>query len=444
MKRYGWIIALLAAMILTGCADTAEEETREPVTLVYASISDSGGKQMVDTFNRNHRREGIRIEYRKYLDEDGRSGRDRLLTEILAGDIPDIIDLGDGSGLPYLQMVRKGYLEDLWPYIENDPDLGAEGALWEAPLKAAEIGGGLYALFPGVIVRTLVGDADIVGDRYSWALSDLRETLSSMPDNSTVMEFYRTKSEIFSYVFRMSVDSYVDWDTCETDFDSGRFRAALEFVNSFPDEYRGFDFEGGEARAEDEAYDYWRAGQQMLSMAYVVSPRCIQALNAVFGHGGQAGLVGYPVEDGRSGSFFQIQGSKMAMSSACRNKEAAWKFIRQMIMPQGHTEVSGQSYIPINHEDYDKAIRLTVRPQSFWVYWYFNENITYKIRPASKEQIARFEDFINSIDRTDLYDTTLYDIVYDACGPYFAGDRTMDETIRLLDNRVSVYLHEQK
>jgi hypothetical protein len=36
------------------------------------------------------------------------------------------------------------------------------------------------------------------------------------------------------------------------------------------------------------------------------------------------------------------------------------------------------------------------------------------------------------------------DLVTEAAGPYFAGDRTLDDTLRLLANRVSLYLNEQK
>ena len=32
--------------------------------------------------------------------------------------------------MPYRQLAQKGYLEDLWPYIENDPELG-RGAVME-------------------------------------------------------------------------------------------------------------------------------------------------------------------------------------------------------------------------------------------------------------------------------------------------------------------------
>ena len=35
-------------------------------------------------------------------------------------------------------------------------------------------------------------------------------------------------------------------------------------------------------------------------------------------------------------------------------------------------------------------------------------------------------------------------IVWETLGPYFAGDRTLDDTIGLLNNRVGLYLHEQQ
>ena len=47
---------------------------------------------------------------------------------------------------------------------------------------------------------------------------------------------------------------------------------------------------------------------------------------------------------------------------------------------------------------------------------------------------------------TQIYwpNSALSDVVWDAISPYFAGDRTLDDTIALLQNRVGLYLNEQK
>ena len=99
----------------------------------------------------------------------------------------------DEYWMPYRIMAQKGYLEDLWPYIESDPDFGREGVL-EAPIKAAEIDGGLYILFQRVTIFTLTGRESVVGDRYSWTMEDVMEVLNEMPEGSTILRYNMTKA----------------------------------------------------------------------------------------------------------------------------------------------------------------------------------------------------------------------------------------------------------
>ena len=92
------------------------------------------------------------------------------MTEIAAGKVPDIIELGtsgETTELPYQKLAKKGFLEDLWPYIENDTGLGRIGII-EAPLKAAEVNGGLYTVFSAFQLHTLTGPKAVVGDRTCW------------------------------------------------------------------------------------------------------------------------------------------------------------------------------------------------------------------------------------------------------------------------------------
>ena len=39
-------------------------------------------------------------------------------------------------------------------------------------------------------------------------------------------------------------------------------------------------------------------------------------------------------------------------------------------------------------------------------------------------------------------DDALADVVWDAIGPYLAGDKTLDETVQLLNNRIGLYVNE--
>lgn len=67
------------------------------------------------------------------------------------------------------------------------------------------------------------------------------------------------------------------------------------------------------------------------------------------------------------------------------------------------------------------------------------------VPPLTEEEVRRFEDFFNSIDKIDItWDRTLTKLVVETCGPYFSGDKTLDETVALVQNRVGLYISEQK
>ena len=222
-------LAIAAAGILTACSAGGQEPppSQEPApapvpgqeqeidpdkeVLVFAQLSGSNAdrsvrRDVIDRFNRSH--DDVQIVVKDYsLTATDDQGPDRLLVEMSAGQVPDIIDLG--GSLPFHQMVKKGYLEDLWPYIENDPELGREGVL-ENPLKLSEVDGGLYMLFGAVEIETLIGSAEVVGDRTSWTLRDLQDAFAAMPEGSTVLSFDTSRSAISGSLLRYAAGAYVD------------------------------------------------------------------------------------------------------------------------------------------------------------------------------------------------------------------------------------------
>lgn len=38
----------------------------------------------------------------------------------------------------------------------------------------------------------------------------------------------------------------------------------------------------------------------------------------------------------------------------------------------------------------------------------------------------------------------MQEFIYESCGAYFAGDKTLDETVDLIQNRVTLYINERK
>ena len=478
-KRWAFLLlGLLAALALSACGEEQTVPEEEKDVLIYAALNPVTNtlEKSIARFNEKH--EDAQIEIHDYSDENG---RDRLQVELLLGQVPDIMELRcygkagedlaghfkvhhpgsdtgpeDGYFMPYRQLAQRGYLEDLWPYIENDPDLGREAVL-EAPLKAAEVNGGLYMLFERMEIFTLIGRASVVGDRYSWTLEDMMEAYASMPEGSVIMRHDMTRREIFYNLLSNSLEGFVDRETGECTFDSKEFRDLVGFLETLPDEV---DYEKPQ-EAEDEVKRQIKNGTQMLEGMAISWPYDVFISDAIFQE--HASFVGYPTADGSSGSFFYQTGTVLGMSSACRNKEAAWAYIRQMVTPRlrkanayfiGNTRAV---HTPVSLPDYEavcwynvsylmgEVFSKHIEWQGYWTMYHFQYGPEIRLTELMTEaDLQRHRDLIDHTTRLYWPEDGLSDIVWETLGPCFAGDRTLEDTVGLLNNRVSLYLNEQK
>ena len=342
MKKYGWFLALLAVLVLPGCGERQLPPEQEEGVLIYAALNpvSKSLQNSVDFFNERH--EDVRIEIRDYSDE---GGRERLQTELVLGQVPDIMEMhylgqsSDRTGknssdiksgnttswrhtgnstlkrpadeywMPYRQMAQKGYLEDLWPYIENDPELGRDGVL-QAPMEAAEVDGGLYILFMEVRINTVMGPESLVGDRYSWTLEELLETFAGMREDSTILRYNATKQDLFFDLLCYSLDKYIDRDAGTCSFDSQDFRELVAFLECFPDE-------AGFAKPQEEAEEIMervRTRRQMLEVTQICWPEDLIRRDGFWQE--RSAFPGYPTADGSSGNSFYPMGDILEIGRA--------------------------------------------------------------------------------------------------------------------------------
>ncbi len=448
-------------LFLVGCAEKDLPPKPEDGVLIYAALNPMTEDldKSIARFNNAH--EDVQIEVRDYSDE---RGVDRLITELSLGQVPDIMELhrlGDGQDtayaydsykarpeneywMPYRQLAQKEYLEDLWPYIENDPDLGLDGVLLP-PLKAAEVDGGLYMIFQHVSITTMIAPEHVAGDQWGWTLDELMEAYSTMPEGSTIMRYNLNRRDVFSMLCAPLLDQYVDMKTGETSFDSKGFRDMVAFLNTFPEEFKTTLSPDG---VEAELVERMLGGKQLLESRTIAAMWYLPTVEANFG--APAAFAGYPTADGSLGSYFNLHGSKLAMSSACQNKEAAWEFMRQILTKK-------YNYNELDDLRLQTAIKICVNLRNYnlenEIDLEYDRGIT-QSGPLGKrlldvdfpdeDDLLLFEKLINSTTQIYWPDNALSDIVWEALGPYFAGDKQLDDTLQLLDNRVSLYLNEQK
>ena len=406
----------------------------EITVLTYATLSlDSETRTRIVEFNKAHT--DCRIEARDYSEfGDLTAARTRLHTEILAGNIPDLLDM---RTLPARQYGRRGYLEDLLPYLEGDPDLGRE-AVMERVLDAALQDGKLYQAFSSFSILTAAGRPGLAGKSWTW--EDLRTAMAAMPEGGTAFGSYE-RSGVLELLLPMTVDALADWEAGTVREDA--VRSLLEFCNTTP--LRPME--------ETDPYAATLDGTQLLLPIELCSLDW-EAVLAPAAFGGACSYVGYPREEVGAGSCFRLMDGA-AMTTACKDKEAAWAFLREAFLPRYPTGSYFGGYFPINRADFQRMAEQSTGPlldetgqpmEGAATAWVIMPDSTLEIpaRPLTQEEFDQFMALYQSIDRIYDPDEDLTAIIREEANAYLNGIRPLEDAVRLIKSRAGLYISENQ
>ena len=400
-------------------------------------------------FNRSH--DKVRLEYLDYsqynTESDFTAGITKFNTEVMAGNLPDIIPTNQ---IAYRQIASKGLLEDLYPYLDKDPELKRED-FFPNLLSALEVNGGLYQVVSGFSVETLCGAASIVGDTPGWTYDDFNAALEKMPEGCTPLEPYVTRDQVMSSLLYADMDSFVDWTTGKVNFESDNFKQLLQFVKQFPAEYNWDEHDNSES-----TQDLLRQGRQMLTQTYLYGRDSILWNGANFG--GKATYIGWPTSSG-VGSIMRFENG-FAMSKNCADKDAAWEFLRSMLTESGQT---GQYNIPSNRNVFNKQLEDFMTPkyrkdadgnilldengekiEESRGAWIDDSGVEHHIYAMTQEQADEVLAIIETCTKVASYDTSIYDIVNEQAQAFFADQKSVDEVARLIQSKANIYVNEQR
>jgi ABC-type glycerol-3-phosphate transport system substrate-binding protein len=426
--------------------DAAQVQSKTILTYACMYMDYNLRGQIID-FNKTNGQYRIEVrDYSEYNTEDDYSaGLTKLSTEIISGEVPDIIDV---NSLPIRLYASKGLLEDLWPYIEADPELGRD-ALVEPVFKALEQDGKLYQISSTFSITTAAGATSMVGDTPGWTLDEMYAALDKLPEGAQVFNQYTIQSDMLQQCCAMGMDEFVNWETGECTFDSEEFIKMLEFASSFPAE---FDWEKYDYEADYES-DYSRImnGKQLLVQVSTGDFMQFQMYKAMFG--GDVTYIGFPTES-RNGSAFNIY-SGLAMSSKSENKDGVWQFIRTLLTKEYQEEFTWGDF-PTNKEAFDAKLEDAMTPvysedpttgektEQPKTTWGWDRDLTVDIYALTQEEADQILDLINSTNKVYSYDQQMFDIIKESAAAFFAGQQSAEEVAQIIQSRCSLYVNEQK
>ena len=345
----------------------------------------------------------------------------RMLTDIAAGNSADLylgldlIDMGtDKFG-------SNGLLMDIYQLIDADPELSRDD-FWL--LKALERDGRLYRVMGEFAIDTYYGFTDTVGDRYGWTWDEYFAMQDALPDGAQMLG-YRPADMFIRNSLSGYLRSNIDWANRTCSFDTPEFVRILSAARdgSNPNE------SAENMNTVGDVYQAMADGRLILSGTWMIMPETFAEAEKTFGR--RISYIGWPTPDGGCGSFVVAPTRTYAISAQTRCPEGCWAFAKYILTQSGGWGMSM----------YKPALEAQVRElqgehKNMW-----GETVG---ATMNAEQAADFLELVRRIDTVCIPDgSSIYKIVTESMQPMLAGDKTPEETAKLIQSKLSIYLAEQ-
>ncbi len=430
------LLLLGTVLMLCSCTSGEESASGETVSLTLVSFEESRElTEQVNLFNETH--EGYRIEIQIYGQDDAdRDDRiEKLQREIAAGSGPDLVNYGSHYASNYC---LGHYTENLLDYLPED----WQSVYFSNILESFFMDGGLYAIPVGFSLSTFAGRQDMVGNRERWSIQEMIQVYTEREED-IILYPGETKEDVFWRIFSHNMEYFIDWEKGRCSFDSGEFRDILEFSNTFPDMLRiTEDYSPKTLFAEGKTllypisvsgiYDICRAGRILAT--------------------DEIAYVGFPVGGGY-GTVIQPSSLVLAIGAASEYKDMSWEFIAQFLAP-GYQAEKLNRCLPLRRDvlehmleeagnmdyavDADGNETPVVKSE---ILFEGEESIEiYYMEEKEKEQLLRL---IDTASLNDAIDYTLYYALQEEAQSYFAGDKTLEEAVDVIQRRASLYVAER-
>lgn len=408
-------------------ADASKLAEKQMMVLGVFDRLDDEVKSEAIKFNRENKE--YRIEIREY------DSYDKLNMDVIAGNVPDILCL---DNLPVSQYAAKGMLEDLTPYFDKDPEINTSDII-DSALEAMKIDGKLYYTCPEFYIYTVVASAKDVGKEPGWTFEEFKKVLDDK-GNGVRPFFDETKTGMLSNLLEKNASDYIDWKTGECSFDSQEFKDILELCNTGKDEEVEFDEDSPGMYAEVKAGN-------VLLIEGMMTWSDIQIDKALFK--GDITCIGYPNKE-KEGSYFSLR-NNMGIYSKSKVKDGAWEFLRTFMTKE--YQGTSQALIPTRKDCLDLVVKENMATEPYTDEFgkeiqplseTFGGDLSMELKPFSQEEIDLYIDLINHTKKIQEENDFVIEIIEEEVKAYFAGDKTVDETAEIIQNRVHTYVNENR
>ncbi|MBR4185799.1 MAG: extracellular solute-binding protein [Clostridia bacterium] len=461
-----------------------DEQLAEEIILRLACIyTNYQLRNSIIRFNKQNT--GVRVtvvDYSSYNNEDNEwnGAAKQFNNDIATGKLPDIIALD--NSLPIDSYFHKNIFVDLNTLID-DPERGIDRSKLENNLLTANLTNNkLNSLILLYSVNTLLAKSERVGKEAGWTFEDMMKAIKAMPDGSRAF-FEYSRDNIVDNFFQYSMDSFIDWKTGKTYFDTPGFIEFANYLKTCPEKSywerrypENYEYDPEVERAAEEEYTLrFYNDVALFQMTYISSfVDYLYSLNQFASPDVTA--IGYPREGEGNGAVI-IPNLELAISAKSAARYQAWDFIKYLLndeklmnqdsqfsiskaaMDQMYAN-SKENYgvyayaedVVVDEVDVDEDGN-AIEPEPVendpyaWMrdegysedYINFQKNSN---QPYNQEAIDYIRGIVEGATKIARTDEALVDIVKEDLSAVFAGAKSAEDVAKQIASRVGIYVSE--
>jgi hypothetical protein len=266
-----------------------------------------------------------------------------------------------------------------------------------------------------------------------WTFDEMLALLDRSGFDGYILNPYTLQDSLLSNMLSFLIDDFIDWSTGTAYFDTHEFRRLLEIVKIYaPAELRNL---GGISERELIAQR-----QQLMMWQSLSRPNDMQLFDFYCNN---AVPIGFPVRDG-VGNSMRFHNS-FAISSTTEHPEVAWSLIREFYMPVIIDLNNSMTWfkIPMNIE----AIETWYIVDDPGMTISFGDGVididVIEMGHATAFDIERTRNILESVTRVSRLDRDIWFIISEETDSYFRGVRDVENTTRVIQNRIQTLVWEQ-
>jgi multiple sugar transport system substrate-binding protein len=353
----------------------------------------------------------------------------QINTELMSGKASDIIAM---DNLPAKKYADKNLLENIDNLMSQDTSFKMD-QYYTGIFDAMKYNGKLYEVPIKVGLNMMLGNQGIVGaesiDDSKWTWEDFVAMSKNHAGGSGIYPLNRIEpDELMKTLLNSSFSRFVDTGGKKSKFDSPEFIGLLKLAKSMYDEQL----------IPPQAVDanntiFQTKGGVRTYMDMMAMPQMF--------YDGKAEYYNLPSESEVKGTSF-TPGLPLAINSKSSNKKEAWEFVKFLLSDEMQSTIElGGIAVNKNGSQAQLDNLRTIGQGGRQVKMMLNGK-AFSPKPASDDEIARIEQVLNNIRVYAESDLKISTIVSEESIPYFQGNKSAEETAKVIQNKVSTYLQE--